>query len=78
MTEVVRIGDKCIVKQATNNKTVEAEVFDFKEQKNLIVVLNKSVKLSMIWNGKLYEGRMAGIDFTSPGPSISKTTTGRS
>ena len=38
---------------------------------------NKSVKLPMTWNGKLYEGKMAGIDFTSAGPSINKTTSGR-
>jgi hypothetical protein len=25
----------------------------------------------MKWNGKLYEGRMAGMDFTSTGPKIS-------
>ena len=50
---------------------------EFKERKSLIVVLNKSVKLPMTWNGKLYEGKMAGIDFTSAGPSINKTTSGR-
>jgi len=75
--EVVRYGDTCTVKQANSGKAVEAEVFDFKEQKNLTVVLNKSVKLPMVWNGKLYEGKMAGIDFTSTGPKVTKTTTGR-
>jgi hypothetical protein len=75
--EVVRYGETCTVKQANSSKTVEAEVFEFKEQRNLTVVLNKSVKLPMVWNGKLYEGKMAGIDFTSTGPKINKTTTGR-
>ena len=75
--EVVRYGETCTVKQANTGKSVEAEVFDFKEQKNLTVVLNKSVKLPMIWNGKLYEGKMAGIDFTSTGPTINKTKVGR-
>ena len=77
MTEVIRYGDKCTVKQANNSKTVEAEVFSFKEGSSLTVVLNKSVKLPMVWNGKLYEGKMAGIDFTSTGPTISKTKTSR-
>jgi flagellar biosynthesis/type III secretory pathway ATPase len=76
--EIVRYGDKCIVKQDKSSKEVEAEVLDFKEQKNLVVVLNKSVKLPMTWNGKMYEGRMAGIDFVSAGPTINKTKTGRS
>ena len=75
--EIVRYSDKCIVKQDNSSKTVEAVVFEFTEQKHLTVVLNKSVKLPMTWNGRLYEGRMAGIDFTSIGPSIQRNTTGR-
>ena len=49
--EIVRYSDKCLIKQDKTNKEVEAEVFEFREQKNLTVVLNKSVKLPMIWNG---------------------------
>jgi hypothetical protein len=75
--EVTRYGETCTVKQANSNKTVEAAVHEFKEQQNLTVVLNKSVKLPMVWNGKLYEGKMAGIDFTSTGPSINKSKTSR-
>ena len=75
--EVVRYGETCTVKQAYSSKTVEASVHEFKERQNLTVVLNKSVKLPMVWNGKLYEGKMAGIDFTSAGPTINRTTTGR-
>jgi hypothetical protein len=75
--EIIRYGETCTVKQANSSKTVEAVVFEFKERKNLTVVLNKSVKLPMTWNGKLYEGKMAGIDFISAGPSINKTTSGR-
>ena len=71
------IRDRCIVKQEKTSKTVEAEVFDFNEGRSLTVVLNKSVKLPMIWNGKMYEGKMAGIDFISDGPTVSKTKTGR-
>ena len=48
----------------------------FNEKRNLTVVLNKSVKLNMSWNGRMYEGRMAGIDFITEGPSVTKTTTG--
>ena len=75
--EIVRYSETCTVKQANTSKTVEAVVYEFKEQQNLTVVLNKSVKLPMIWNGKLYEGKMAGIDFTSLGPTINKTKIGR-
>jgi flagellar biosynthesis/type III secretory pathway ATPase len=74
--DVVRVGDKCIVKQEKSSKTVEAEVLSFNEHRNLTVVLNKSVKVNMVWNGRMYEGRMAGIDITTEGPSIIKTRTG--
>jgi len=75
--EVTRVSSKCIVKQEKTSKTVEAEVLSFNEKRNLTVVLNKSVKLNMSWNGRLYEGRMAGIDFTTEGPTITKSKTGR-
>jgi len=75
--EIVRYGETCQVKQANSSKTATAEVYEIKEQERLIVVLNKSVKLPMVWNGKLYEGKMAGMDFTTPGPSIIKTSSGR-
>ena len=75
--EIVRYSETCMVKQDNTSKSVEAVVYQFKEGESLTVVLNKSVKLNMIWNGRLYEGRMAGIDFTSPGPSISRSSTGR-
>ena len=76
--EVTRFSETCKVKQATNaSKVVEAVVFDFTEQKHLTVVLNKSVKLPMTWNGRMYEGQMAGIDFVSDGPTVNKSKTSR-
>jgi len=54
---------------------VDAAVYEFKDRDRLTVVLNKSIKLPMIWNGKVYEGKMAGLDFVSDGPTVSKTQT---
>ena len=76
--EINRVGSTCIIQQVGNSsKNVSAEVHEFKENEHLTVVLNKSVKLSMKWNGKLYEGRMAGLDFVTTGPKVNKTKTGR-
>lgn len=72
--EIIRHNNKCTVKQANSSNSVEAEVFSFKEHSSLTAVLNKSVKLHMVWNGKLYEGKMAGIDFVSVGPKLIKST----
>lgn len=74
--EVIRHSNTCSIKQANSSKMVEAEVYDFKEHAQLVVVLNKSVKLNMTWNGKLYEGKMAGLDFVTSGPVVNKTKTG--
>lgn len=76
MNTVTRFGQTCQVLQTSSNRLVEAVVQDFREQDLLLVILNKSVKMSMKWNGKCYEGRMAGMDFTSDGPTVSKTKTG--
>ena len=76
--EVTRFSETCKVRQAANaSKVVEAVVFDFTEQKHLTVVLNKSIKLPMTWNGRRYEGQMAGIDFVSDGPVVNKSKTSR-
>jgi hypothetical protein len=69
-------SDVCDVKNVTSNKIVEAVVQDFKELDTLYVIINKSVKLAMKWNGRVYEGRMAGMDFVSNGPKISITRAG--
>ena len=75
MSTMTRHSDKCIVTQVSSKRDVEAEVMQFNEGRNLTVVMNKSVKLLMNWNGRIYEGRMAGMDFESNGPKISKTMT---
>lgn len=62
---------------AKSSKTVEAVVDQFIFEQTLDVILNKSVKLKLKWNGKVYEGRGAGMDVESSGPTISYTQTGR-
>jgi hypothetical protein len=68
-------SDVCDVKNVTSNKIVEAVVQDFKELDTLYVIINKSVKLVMKWNGRVYEGRMASLDFISNGPDLTRTQT---
>ena len=75
MSTIARHSDTCEVRQDSTGKTVIAEVMAFNEGRNLTVVMNKSVKMLMNWNGRLYEGRMAGMDFVSNGPTISRTQT---
>jgi hypothetical protein len=73
----VRYDSICEVRQESSGRIAQAEVQSFNEGRNLTVILNKSVKLLMNWNGRVYEGRMAGMDFVSNGPKGQKYTEGR-
>ena len=77
MTTILRHSDTCQVKVAKSSKSVEAVVSQFIFEDRLDVVLNKSVKLTLKWNGKCYEGKGAGMDVESAGPTVTKTQSGR-
>jgi hypothetical protein len=65
-----------MIKMAKSSKMTEAVVESFEEHIKLNVIINKAVKINMKWNGQKYEGRSAGMDFESNGPSITRTQTG--
>jgi hypothetical protein len=75
MSSVVRYSETCKVTQAASKKSIDAVIQDFQENDKLNVIINKSIKLGMKWNGRTYEGRAAGMDFTSDGPTITRTQT---
>jgi len=68
----IRYEKNCKVIQEKNGKTIDAEVIFFKYQDKMTIIINKSIKLTMMWNGQVYEGRMAGVDLISDGPAIHK------
>jgi hypothetical protein len=76
MGTIYRHSETCMVKMAKSSKKTEAVVESFEEHVKLNVIINKAVKISMKWNGQKYEGRSAGMDFESDGPTVSKTQTG--
>jgi hypothetical protein len=65
-------SDKCTIKAVASNRTMEADVIALHDKRNLTVAVN-TVKLMMNWNGRVYEGRMAGMDFESDGPKLITT-----
>lgn len=75
MATILRHSDTCQIKMAKSAKMTEAVVQAFEDKVLLNVIVNKAVKISMKWNGKCYEGRNAGMDFESAGPTVSRTTT---
>lgn len=72
-----RAEDTCTVTCRDNGKSVLTEVLDFKFQQRLTVVLNKSVKLSLDWNGKEYVTERQGLEFVTPGPKVTKIWDGK-
>jgi hypothetical protein len=66
-------SDKCTVQAVASKKVMEADVIAFHEKRNLTVAINKSVKLLMTWNGRVFEGKAAGMDFESDGPKMITT-----
>ena len=64
-----RYETTCIVECINNNASVQAEILNFQPNKLLTVSLNRSVKLTLQWNGRVYEGSQAGMTFTSNGPN---------
>ena len=60
----------CKVKSFTSGKEIIAVVERFVEKKSLSVVVEKSIRIDLRWTGHCYEGRTAGMDFTSDSPKI--------
>jgi|TARA_B110000858_G_scaffold174428_1_gene206994 hypothetical protein len=64
------IVDNTVMLINTNNeKSVEAECDNFKEDKGFDAYLATN-KIPMRWNGKVYVGTAHGMEFTSEGPRI--------
>jgi len=76
MADVITYNDTCKIRMSQKSRESDAVVTGFKEHDYLHVIVNKSVKISLKWNGSAYEGRSAGMDFESDGPTISKIVTG--
>ena len=69
-------GDKAILTNTRNDQSVEAEVDNVREHQSLDAFV-ANTKIHMRWNGKTYVGNMAGMEFTTPGPTQHTTKQGR-
>jgi len=62
--------DTCMLHNTDNEMTMEVDVLDFFLSKKLVVSIEKSVKLNLLYDEyhNIYVGSMAGMEFTSEGP----------
>jgi hypothetical protein len=63
-----RYEETCKILCEDNSRSLEVDILSFKEEKNLDVSINKSIKMHMKWNGRVYEGKLHGMTFISDGP----------
>jgi|TARA_B110000858_G_scaffold36685_1_gene41248 hypothetical protein len=59
--------DVATLTNTRNEKSVDAEVDNIRDQTSLDAYI-ANTKIHMRWNGKIYVGKMAGMEFTTPGP----------
>ena len=71
------VEDTCEVICEGNGRKIVGEILSFNDKRNLTVSLDRSVKLLMSWNGRIYEGKMGGLTFVSDGPIIRVVKQGR-
>lgn len=71
------VDDKCEIICEDNGKKIVVEILSFQDKKMLTVSVNRDVKLSLPWNGKIYEGKMGTLSFVSNGPNITTVRTRR-
>ena len=71
------VENTCEIMCEENGRRMVGELLSFKQNANMIVSVDRSVKLDMRWNGREYEGRMGGLSFTTDGPLIRAVQTGR-
>tara|TARA_B100001287_G_C22350771_1_gene375055 strand:- start:276 stop:506 length:231 start_codon:yes stop_codon:yes gene_type:complete len=74
---MIRYDDKCDVTCNDNDKTVVAEVMQFKQEDRLIVAVAGN-KIQLDYNGKgMYIGSKIGMEFISRGPKTYEVNVGR-
>lgn len=71
------VQDTCELICEDNGKKFVVDVMSFQHQKFLEISLERSVKIGLKWNGKIYEGFMGGKSFVSDGPTIQNVRNGR-
>lgn len=59
---------KAMLRNTRNDQEVECEVDNIKEGVSLDAFI-VNTKIHMRWNGKTYVGNMAGLEFTTSGPT---------
>jgi hypothetical protein len=67
----------CEIMCEDNGRRMVGEMLSFKEYDHCAVSIERKIKLDMKWNGIVYEGKSAGLSFTTEGPLVRNFKQGR-
>lgn len=70
------LPEKITVKCTDNGQTVQADLDRYVEDKFVDVIIN-TVRVKLVYNGKIYAGNMAGLEFTAEAPEVTHIKQGR-
>jgi hypothetical protein len=71
------VSDTCEIICEDNGRKTVADILSYREGQYLSVSLEKQLKLDLKWTGKIFEGRMGKMGFTSDGPAVQNAKRGR-
>ncbi len=71
------IEDTCEIMCEDNGRRMVGDILSFRDGDHVAVSIEKRIKLDMKWNGHVYEGRAAGLSFTTEGPLVRNIKQGR-
>jgi hypothetical protein len=69
-------GKTAILTNTRNDQSVEVEVDNVKINESLDAFIANN-KIHMRWSGRIYVGKVHGMEFTTPGPQQFNTKKGR-
>jgi hypothetical protein len=64
------VSETCEIICEENGRKIVADILSFREGQHLTVAIEKSLKLELRWNKRIYEGMMGKLSFVSEGPVI--------
>ena len=68
----------CDITNTKTKKSIKAVVTHFAPEIELSVVLEKTARINLKYDGRSYTGKFGGMDFTSDGPKYQTIKDGRS
>ena len=71
------VDDTCEVICEDNGRKFVADILSFRKDQHLTIALEKSIKIELRWNRRIYEGNFGGKSFVSEGPVITNSKQGR-